>query len=193
MTRPLLIIFAKAPIMGRAKTRLAADIGPVQAKRIYRAMTARILRNVQDPRWDTRLAVTPAQWLGRVPDWAGMNQYAQTSGSLSPRLMQAFSSHGPTIVIGTDSPQITANDITQAVKALKSQEAVFGPANDGGFWLMGLKRPARPGTFSNVRWSSSFALADVERNLAGKAAYLRILTDVDDAAALAQVRQMVRI
>ena len=90
MTRPRLIIFAKAPIMGRAKTRLAADIGPVHAQRIYRAMTARILRNLQSPKWDTVLAVTPAQWLGAIPAWNGAAQYAQVSGSLSPRLMQAF-------------------------------------------------------------------------------------------------------
>ena len=80
MIRPALIIFAKAPVMGQAKTRLAADIGPVHAKRIYRAMTARIIRNVQDPRWDTALAVTPASALGQVPEWAGTAQICPSRG-----------------------------------------------------------------------------------------------------------------
>lgn len=192
MIRPKLIIFAKAPIMGRAKTRLAAGIGPVHAKRIYRAMTAKVLRNVQHPKWETILAVTPPRWLGNVPEWQGIKQYAQTSGSLSPRLLQAFSSKAPTVVIGTDSPQISRNDIDQAFRHLRSNNAVFGPADDGGFWLMGLNGPARPGIFANVNWSTASALADVERNISGPVHYLRVLTDVDDAKALKQVRKTLR-
>ncbi len=186
--RPQLIIFAKAPLMGRAKTRLAADIGPVHAKRIYRAMTANIIRNVQSPKWDTVLAVTPKAWLGRVPEWSQTAQYAQVSGSLSPRLVQAFSSRSPVAVIGTDSPQIGRNDIAKAFDKLRSCEAVFGPADDGGFWLIGLRGPANVKTFENVRWSSEHALADVERNISGAVHYLRTLTDVDDAPALARAK-----
>lgn len=192
MIRPQLIIFAKAPIMGRAKTRLAADIGPVHAKRLYRAMTARILRNLRSPEWDVFVAVTPAKWMGRVPDWQAAKQYAQVSGSLSPRLMQAFANKAPTLVIGTDSPQIKRSDIHAAINALKSYDAVFGPADDGGFWLMGLNGPAKLGVFENIRWSTQHALADVEKNLTGRVHYLRTLTDVDDAKALAQVRRAAR-
>lgn len=192
MIRPHLIIFAKAPLMGKAKTRLAADIGPVHAKRIYRAMTARILRNLKSPKWDLSIAVTPATWMGGVPEWKDAAQYPQVSGSLSPRLMQAFADKRPTLVIGTDSPQITKKDIGAAIKALKSHEAVFGPADDGGFWLMGLNGPAKLDLFENVRWSSAQTLADVEANVNGSVHALRRLTDVDDAAALAQVRQAIR-
>lgn len=193
MIRPHLIIFAKAPMMGKAKTRLAADIGPVHAKRLYRAMTARILRNLQSPKWDLSMAVTPAAWMGRVPEWKNAAQYAQTSGSLSPRLMQAFEEKRPTLVIGTDSPQVTKKDIGAAITALKSHRAVLGPADDGGFWLMGLNGPAKPSLFHNVRWSSAQTLADVEANITGTVHHLRTLTDVDDATALAQVRQAVRL
>lgn len=192
MIRPHLIIFAKAPMMGKAKTRLAADIGPVHAKRLYRAMTARILRNLQSPKWDLSIAVTPAVWMGRVPEWQNAVQYPQVCGSLSPRLMQAFAHKRPTLVIGTDSPQITRTDIDAAITALKSHAAVFGPADDGGFWLMGLNGPAKPGLFRGVKWSSAQTLSDVENNITGSVHYLRTLTDVDDATALAQVRQTVR-
>ena len=82
--RPVLYVVAKAPIMGRAKTRLAADIGPVHAKRIYRALMGQVLRQVQDPRWDTVLAVTPPHLLGHIPDWEGFYQIPQVSGSLTP-------------------------------------------------------------------------------------------------------------
>lgn len=190
---PQLIIFAKAPLMGRAKTRLAADIGVVHAQRLYRAMTGKVLRTVQSPKWTTCLAVTPQAWLGRVPEWAGTAQYAQTSGSLSPRLMQAFSRRGPTIVIGTDCPQIRITDINEAFKALRSHSAVFAPADDGGFWLIGLSGPAKANTFDNVRWSTVHALSDVEENISGKMHYLRTLTDIDNADDLRQVRQTCRI
>ncbi len=189
MIRPRLVIFAKAPVIGRAKTRLAADIGVVHAKRIYRAMTRRIIRSVQDPRWDIVLAVTPAQALGRVTDWADCPQIAQSSGSLSPRLAAVFAGHkGPLAVIGTDSPQIKRTDIAAAFKALRSYDAVFGPADDGGFWLMGMNAPVSPSIFDNVRWSHENTLDDLQGNLDGRVTYLRTLTDVDTRTALDQVR-----
>lgn len=186
--RPRLIIFAKAPIMGRAKTRLAKDIGVVHAKRIYRAMTAKIIRNVQNSRWDTVLAVTPREWLGRITEWEGLSQYVQCSGSLTPRLLQAFSDKGPTAVIGTDCPDVCAQDIAQAFSRLKRNSAVFGPAEDGGFWLIGLNGPAKPDTFDQVNWSTDTALADVEANIKGSVHRLRTLIDVDDLAALKAAR-----
>ena len=188
MIKPRLIIFAKAPLMGKAKTRLAANIGPAHAQRLYRAMTRKIIRNTQSPKWETHLAVTPKHWLGQLPEWKAAAQYAQTNGSLSPRLVQAFSAKMPTVVIGTDCPQVTSRDINDAFKALRRHDAVFGPADDGGFWLMGLRRPACDEIFENVRWSSKHALADVAANVGGSAHYLRTLIDVDDVSALKQVR-----
>ena len=183
MIRPTLYIMAKAPIMGRAKTRLAADIGVTHAKRIYRRMMSGVIRGTQDPRWDTVLMVTPPLMMGHVPEWAGHEQRAQVSGSLSPKLAQVFQNTGPTVVIGTDCPQVDANDIGAAFKALKSSPAVFGPASDGGFWLMGAWGPLPPTTFDGVRWSSEHTLADM-RVRVGDVAVLRTLTDVDDLAAL---------
>lgn len=189
MIRPRLIIFAKAPVLGRAKTRLAKDIGIVHAKRLYRSMTRRIIYNVQDPRWDTLLAVTPDNTVGAIPDWQGLPQIAQGPGNLSPRLARIFSLYrGPVIVIGTDCPQVNAQDIAKAIKALGSNQAVFGPANDGGFWLMGMNGPVRKGLFDGVRWSSEFTLSDLSANIDGQIARLHTLTDIDDLEALLNVR-----
>ena len=186
--KPTLFVVAKAPIMGRAKTRLARDIGPVHAKRIYRAMMTRVIRNVQDPRWDTVLAVTPPHLLGQVPEWAGLPQIPQVSGSLSPRLDALFSQKGPTLTIGTDCPQVNANDIAAAFETLRRKRFVFGPADDGGFWLMGANGPLRPGFFDGVRWSHEKTLEDVKKRTNGSFASLRVLTDVDDLKALRQSR-----
>ncbi|MEM7730945.1 MAG: DUF2064 domain-containing protein [Pseudomonadota bacterium] len=184
--KPDLYVFAKRPGMGSAKTRLARDIGPTHAQRLYLAMTARILRQVQDPRWNTTLYVTPARAIGTVPAWDAHAQRPQPNGSLSPRLAHVFSGlRRPVLVIGTDCPQVGRNDIAAGLAALRSAPVVFGPATDGGFWLMGAVAPLPPDTFDGVRWSSEHALSDLEARLDGRVARLRTLTDVDDAEGLA--------
>ena len=187
--RPVLYVVAKAPIMGRAKTRLAADIGPGHAKRIYRSLMGQVLRQVRDPRWDTVLAVTPPHLLGRVPDWKGVAQIPQVSGSLTPRLEALFARKGPTLTIGTDCPQVNATDIAAAFRALRSHKHVFGPASDGGFWVMGTNGPLPRGFFCGVRWSHAETLADVKARTDGEYTDLRTLTDVDDLKALRLLRQ----
>ena len=189
--KPELFVFAKRADMGRSKTRLARDIGPVQAQRLYRAMTVQILRNVQDPRWTTYIYGTPERAIGDVPDWDGFLQRAQPGGSLSPRLADLFcqTPRRPIIVIGTDCPQVKASDIAAAIRALKTAPFVFGPARDGGFWLMGAVSPLKRSVFDGVRWSSAHTLSDLEGRLSGSIAKLRHLTDVDDEEGLKAWRQ----
>ena len=190
MTEPVLFVFAKAPVFGRTKTRLAAHTGIVHAKRLYRMMVARVLRRVSDPRWRTILAVSPASAMGQVPDWDGFAQVAQVTGSLSPRLAACFARKGPTIIIGTDSPQIRSQDIADALKALKSCQVVFGPAKDGGFWLIGANGPLPETVFENVSWSTEHTLKDVVANVEGRVATLRTLTDIDEIMDLRAYRRL---
>jgi len=185
-----LYVFAKAPAMGKAKTRLAADIGKVHAHRLYRTMLSAVIGQVQDPRWETVIMATPAQAIGTVPEWTGLRQIPQVNGSLSPRLAAVFRDKGPIIVIGTDCPQVTRNDIADGFKALKKYNAVFGPADDGGFWLMGMNAPVRSDIFDNVRWSHENTLSDVEANIDGSVHRLRTLIDVDDLKALRALRAL---
>ncbi len=182
--RPLLIVFVKAPRIGKAKTRLAADIGKTHAWRYYRAMTSTIMRNVTSEKWETVLSITPARFLGRVPAWQSIPQYAQVEGSLSPRLAQAFSPKRPIVVIGSDSPQVTRKDIDLAFRSIRPGNFVFGPADDGGFWLMGAYGPLPATVFEEVRWSTEHTLSDLKGNLKGDIVTLRVLTDVDNLTAL---------
>jgi len=189
--RPLLIVFTKAPYLGQAKSRLAAGVGKVHANRLYRAMIRRVLRRVRDPRWDTLLYVTPdrdaARLFGGV--WpADMPRMLQGRGSLSPRLARAFAAGRPIAVIGTDCPQVRARDIAAGFKALRGAPCVFGPADDGGFWLMAMHGPVPARVFDGVAWSTGTTLSDVERNISGRALRLRTLIDVDDIDALRAVR-----
>ncbi len=184
--KPRLYIFAKAPRLGQVKTRLAAGLGHVHARRIYRAMTAKILREMQGPCWETILYVTPDHYVGASfgslwPDT--MPRFAQKGGDLGQRSARLFTHKSPTIIIGTDTPTMKRRYIADGFKALKSHDAVIGPAKDGGFWLLGLNALASPGLFEGVRWSHKDTCKDMCAAIDGTIAILPMLEDVDDAAA----------
>jgi hypothetical protein len=182
-----LIVFARAPRLGTVKRRLARGIGALAALRFHRAQLAALCRRVgNDRRWRTVLAVTPdrgrARWPARLPCWP------QGRGDLGQRMARVLSRHRRAVLIGCDIPGIAPGDIAAAFRALGRADAVFGPAEDGGYWLVGFgpRRPARP--FAGVRWSTSHALADTLANCrARRVAMLRRLRDVDTAADLASV------
>jgi glycosyltransferase A (GT-A) superfamily protein (DUF2064 family) len=97
---------------------------------------------------------------------------------------------GPVCVIGGDIPGVTRAHVARAFTALRNHDAVFGPAEDGGYWLIGIagRRP-RPGFLRGVRWSSEHALADSAATLPGwRIAHVDRLRDVDSAADLAACR-----
>ena len=185
----VVILFARAPRLGQVKRRLAQGIGARAALAFYRATLAEALARIAPVRrWRTFLAVTPdrarARWPRRCPIlWQG-------PGDLGARLDRATRRFRRVVVVGTDIPGLSVADIRAAFRALGRADAVFGPAEDGGFWLVGLspRRPARP--FAAVRWSSEHALADTLANFHGrKIALLRTLRDVDTAEDLAALRQ----
>lgn len=185
MMRPTLYIFAKRPLMGAGKTRLAAGVGKIQAVRIYRAMTQQILRQTTDPRWRQVLCTARDSELDQpYPVWRGARwRMSQGPGTLTDRLARITSMAGLHIIIGSDAPHVTRRDIIGAVKALKTNRTVFGPALDGGFWLIGVRGPLPKAIYEGVRWSSETTLEDLTKNLDEPPARLRTLEDIDDAAA----------
>lgn len=185
MVERKLIVFARAPRLGAVKTRLARGIGALAAWRFQRKTFAGLIADVAfDPRWRTLLSVTPgpARWPAKIP------RRVQGRGHLGQRMgraMRAFAP-GPVVLVGSDIPQLSRRHIVQAFALLGRHDAVFGPANDGGYWLAGLRHPARhPHIFDNVRWSSEHALADTLANVTDYA-LLEELIDVDTAADLAR-------
>jgi glycosyltransferase A (GT-A) superfamily protein (DUF2064 family) len=90
------------------------------------------------------------------------------------------------VLVGGDIPGLAARHIASAFRQLGGHDLVFGPAGDGGFWLVGARRPARlPQLFSNVRWSQPYALADTLAGLPRRVTvgFVERLEDVDDAEA----------
>ena len=175
----------KEPRPGRVKTRLGRDLGMTAAAWWFRLQSRALLRRVQDPRWHLVLAVAPdrAGMTSRV--WpAHLTRWPQGRGNLGDRMgrMLRGAPPGPVCVIGADIPGITAAHIANAFNALRANDAVFGPAHDGGYWLIGLKRsrPIPPRLFANVRWSTEHALADTITTLPNhRIAQIATLKDVD--------------
>jgi hypothetical protein len=188
--------------MGRVKSRLARDIGRVAAWQFYRTNLQNIIRKLsrkpgQDTTWKTWLALTPdTDHLPHdltaldIPDVAVVKQGGGNLGQRMGRIMQNMPP-GPVIIIGTDIPTITASHITAGFKALGSADSVMGPATDGGYWLIGMKRQpknqlnAARQVFARVRWSSPHALRDTLDNLLNLGLHTAMLDHLEDVDELA--------
>ncbi len=179
-----LVIMAKAPEAGRVKTRLARDIGTVEATRVYRTILGTTLRRLgADPRWQTWVAAAPDR-AAFAPIWPGNVQVTnQGTGNLGVRMQRVFDNMeaGAVIIIGSDIPNIMPDDVAAGFACLGQHDAVMGPAPDGGYWLIGQKRRPRVlQMFGNVRWSGPHAMEDTLANLTGaRVALLGQKTDVD--------------
>ena len=185
-----LVIFARAPQFGRVKRRLAAAIGPVAAMRFYRLTLDQQIRTLsRDPRWTVWLFVTPDHVLDH-PAWRGIARVrGQGQGDLGRRMKRPFRKlpPGPLVLVGSDIPAMRAHHIAQAFALLGRHDLVFGPASDGGFWLIGARRgrPLPRSLFAGVRWSTAQALADTLATIpqsytTGIADTLDDVDDVDD-------------
>jgi len=191
--RRTVILFVRAPRLGAVKRRLARDIGQLPAWRFYRTAAGCVLRRLtRDPRWSCRIAVTPDRFRTPRAAWPGIGRFGrlpQGDGDLGRRMARALlaAPPGPRILVGSDIPDIDAAAVDRALAALGRADAVFGPAPDGGFWLIGLsgRRPLpRLRPLAGIRWSSPHALADTRAALpAGwRVALVDCLEDVDDGA-----------
>ncbi len=195
MMRGTVIIFVKAPRAGKVKTRLGAEIGMGRAAALFRVMTERTIAEAMKGGWRTVLAVDPpAAVSDRQGPWpVTIDRIPQGGGDLGDRMGRAFSNaaNGPVIIIGADAPRLRARHLRQAFASLRSADAVFGPAVDGGYWLIGLAgRRSAPNLFKGVRWSTRDALGDTLETLPlhFSVNYLETLCDIDEADDLAAMR-----
>ena len=184
---------AKRPAMGRVKRRLAREVGATAAVRFYRGSLSRtVLRLAADPRWLTVIALDSIADGAKLLSRKRAALMPQGAGDLGVRMQRLFTRlpPGPVVVVGSDIPAIRAAHIAGAFRLLGEADAVFGPAQDGGYWLVGLKRTPRVlAPFARVRWSGPHALADTRANLKGKRVALAArLSDVDRADDLRRER-----
>ena len=196
--RRRLLIFLKEPQAGQVKTRLAAAVGEERAGLLYRVCVELTLDRLQAFRADSVLCVEPPEALGRMREWLGQRWSfrAQRGSTLGERLAEA-TTHAfeqgaqRVVVVGTDAPWVTAEDIAGAFQALDRADVVLGPTRDGGYYLLGLSR-ALPELFEGVAWSTPSVYAQTRTKAQASGLRVEALRPGYDLDELEDVRRFVQ-
>ena len=158
-----LVIMVKEPLPGRVKTRLAKEVGSTVAAWWFRHQIKKTIRNLNDPRWDIIISLSPDFFAKKSKFWPSkIKRITQGRGDLGHKMRNILKRffNRPVCIIGGDIPGITRLEISKAFKKLASRKFVIGPAEDGGFWLIGHQGRAPAKLFDGVRWSSPWAYLD---------------------------------
>lgn len=159
---PAIALFAKYPVPGLAKTRLIPALGKDGAAALHRRLVERTLGVIRDSGlpfavWTTGASHADfAAWLGE-----DVTLVEQGEGDLGARLARVAA---PTILLGADVPGLTAQHLLDAAGALREVPAVIGPAEDGGYYLLGIWREM-PFLFADMAWGTETVLSDTKRHL----------------------------
>lgn len=191
-------VLAKAPLPGLAKTRLIPVLGAAGAARLQRRLTRQTLQTISDAQLGpTCLWCTPAtthRFFRALQQTAGLECRLQPAGDIGERMHAAFAASAscpaegpadggrPMLLVGTDCPALTPGHLREAARRLVSgMDAVLTPAEDGGYVLIGLRRPAR-GVFEHIDWSTPQVMAQTRAQLAAlglRWSEMETLWDVD--------------
>ena len=184
--KPRLVIMLKAPVAVRVKTRLWRDIGMTASAWWFRHQSADTIRRLQSKRWETWLAVAPDTALHSRCWPAHLPRMAQGRGDLGVRMARILrSSKGPVVLIGGDIPGVQPRHIADAFEKLGRNDLVFGPATDGGFWLVGKHGQVPHSLFKNVHWSCLTTLSETLATTGtARIGEVETLSDVDTATVL---------
>ena len=195
MSEVALVVFARAPVRGKVKTRLAAEVGEVRATQAYAALLGLALARAAC--WEGPRAIACAdsaslEYFKALPQAAGFHCFPQEGDGLGPRmrlaLQRALTWAPAAILMGTDVADHAATDLPAARAALALAEVVLGPVADGGYWLIGVKAD-HPALFEGPHWGTPRVYAQTLQRCAGlRVRALPIRRDVDDARALAASR-----
>jgi len=190
MNTTSVVVIAKSPAPGRVKTRLCPPCTPIEAAHIAEAALADTLSVVADTPATARVLALegpPGPW---IPE--GFVIVPQIGRVLYERLANAFAAvTGPALLIGMDTPQVSRTQLTCAARALHTPgvDAVLGPAEDGGWWAIGLRR-ADPRVFIGVPMSTDHTCRDQRARLDGlgyRTTMIDTMRDVDTISDVLEV------
>jgi rSAM/selenodomain-associated transferase 1 len=189
--RRALLVFVRAPEPGRVKTRLAAAIGDQAALRVYRRLAEHTLAEARALAAEDvaiRVHYAPADSGDVVRAWLGTGPLylPQADGDLGMRMQDAFArafADGAerVVIVGSDLPEVSASLLRHAFDLLDAHPAVIGPARDGGYYLLGLRKMIG-GIFDGIEWSTSTVFQSTLKRLGAAGvdpAALEVLSDVD--------------
>lgn len=181
MSKALVIVFVKNIKLGKVKTRLAKTIGNQGAFEVYSELvkvTEKASKNLSaDKRIYFSEAIVESQWKN---DYKAIQQGADLGERMKNAFKKGFEDgYDRIVLIGSDLPDITANHINQGLKALKENEVVFGPAEDGGYYLIGLSK-MHDFVFNNKPWSEVHLLKETLKELKEKQVTFTTLETLND-------------
>ena len=181
-------IFATAPIPGWVKPRLADEVGASTAADVYGRVGRAVIEAAATPGHRTTVWYSPSHELAYVREWLGglgpIELRPQSGGTPGTRLTHAFSRHfadraQPVVMISTDTPGIDLRLIAEAFTALHGHDAVLGPTQGGGFYLLGLATPLPPaaggGLFRDLSWVTAGAATQIRARVQRLGLTLRVL------------------
>jgi len=168
------MLFIKAPVPGRVKTRLAAVLGNETTLELYRSFCLDMLETIDASCREVVVFHDPPDAREMVVRWLGKERrcHPQQGADLGERMENAFrsafsSNASRAILIGSDLPDLPSAVLAEALDALERNDAVIGPALDGGYYLIGLRKaPFRPEVFRGIPWSTSVVFDQTMRILA---------------------------
>ena len=158
----LILLFVKSPAVGDVKTRLSAEIGSERAAEIYKCFVFDLLSSLQNLEMPFQICFYPSDQFQYLKGWLGSkyNYLPQKGSDLGQRMKNAFinsfeNDFKSVVIIGSDSPDLPPDFLHEACDALKSYDVVIGPAEDGGYYLIGFNKDAfYPNAFDTIQWSS---------------------------------------
>lgn len=180
----LLIVFAKNIVLGKVKTRLAKSVGNEEAFNVYvHLVKITECESKKMENCDVHIHFSDVILKALWPD---QQKFVQTGNDLGERMMNAFDQsfkmgYNRVIGIGSDLPDLTSEVMEQGLKALESNDTVFGPSEDGGYYLIGMNQMI-PNIFIDKAWSTESLLTDTKKELKElgySCALLEELNDVD--------------
>tara|TARA_B100001175_G_scaffold249626_1_gene216690 strand:+ start:68 stop:682 length:615 start_codon:yes stop_codon:yes gene_type:complete len=179
------MVFVRNPKLGTVKTRLAVTVGDKMALEIYMELMRHTAEVTQKLSADRK--VFYSEKIEKYDVWTEMSfsKALQTKGTLGQRMENAFSSafeqgYKKVLIVGSDLYSLKASHIEKALEQLDKKEVVIGPAQDGGYYLLGLNKKL-PALFCNKNWGTSSVLKETLKDLRTKSvALMEPLNDVDD-------------
>lgn len=164
-----LIIFMKAPLLGKVKTRMQPDLSPQISLQLYEAMGKDLVNLfAQCSDFDLIIQYTPEDALPEMKAWLGEHLIykAQQGTNLGERLHGAFSqtlsTYQKVCIIGSDLPTLQHRDVLESFAKLDSYDVILGPATDGGYYLIAFKAD-HPEIFQDVDWGTESVLSQTLR------------------------------
>jgi uncharacterized protein len=184
MTKQLLIVFIKNPILGKVKTRLAASLGDQKALRVYKKLLDHTLRITGNLEYDK--IVYYSDFVPEQDEWlsAGFKQGLQIGQDLGQKMENAFeegfrTGYSRILIIGSDCFELTSYHISKAFDNLENSNVVLGPAADGGYYLLGMTELFE-NVFENKKWSTDSVLHDTIKNLTDSNIKFNLLEQLND-------------